>query len=269
MEHLKNLVMYFRGKGLNVPKATEDLFAHIEETLLPHLLRVFQKDNTLFTGEGHVTLIPGVDISGIWTGDDEGWKVVHMALLYSVLHGDPKEKFGKIIDTIKTIVPGLGGGRSTDEIMKVLEEEGTQSSLKDMLDLVMNTRLASIIGDIVQSIKFDDLDIDLENPEQLLYMLENPAASPVLTKLTERAQAALEERIKSGKINQQELIREVEMIRARFQSEFGRYLNEMVVGPGGNTTGNTAAQIMSNSPDARRARMLARLQRKQREKTHR
>lgn len=268
MEHLKNLVMYFRGKGLTVPKATEDLFAHIEETLLPHLLRVVQKDNTLFTGEGHVTLIPGVDISGVWIGDADGWKVVHMALLYSVLHGDPKEKFGKIIETVKGIIPGMGGGRTTDEIMKVLEEEETQSSLKDMLDLVMNTRLASIIGDIVQSIKFDDLDIDMENPEQLLGMLERPAENPVLTKLMERAQSALEDRVKSGKINQQELIREIEMIRARFQSEFGKYLNEMVVGQGGNTTGNTAAQIMSNSPDARRARMLARLQRKQREKTH-
>jgi hypothetical protein len=268
MEHLKNLVMYFRGKGLNVPKATEDLFAHIEETLLPHLLRVIQKDNTLFTGEGHVTLLPGVDISGVWTGDDDGWKAVHMALLYSVLHGDPKEKFGKILETIKSVVPGLGGGRTTDEIMKVLEEEETQSSLKDMLDLVMNTRLASIIGDIVQSIKYDDLGIDMENPEQLLGMLERPAENPALTKLMERAQSALEERVKSGKINQQELMREVEMIRARFQSEFGKYLNQMVVGPGGNTTGNTAEQIMSNSPDARRARMLARLQRKQREKTH-
>ena len=53
------------------------------------------------------------------------------------------------------------------------------------------------------------------------------------------------------------------MLRAKFQSSFGRYLNQMVVGDEGNTTGNTAAQILSNHPDARRARMLARLQKKQ------
>jgi hypothetical protein len=35
----------------------------------------------------------------------------------------------------------------------------------------------------------------------------------------------------------------------------------------GNTTGNTTQQILSNHPEARRARMLARLQKKQQQKT--
>ena len=43
-------------------------------------------------------------------------------------------------------------------------------------------------------------------------------------------------------------------------------MNEQVLGVQGNTTGNTAAQILSNHPDARRARMMARLQKKQKEK---
>jgi hypothetical protein len=99
-------------------------------------------------------------------------------------------------------------------------------------------------------------------------MLRNPQESPVLQELMDRAKMILEDRIKSGKINQQELVREIEMIRAKFQSSFGRYLNEVIVGDaGGGTTGNTSQQILSNSPDARRARMLARLQKKQKEKT--
>jgi tRNA U54 and U55 pseudouridine synthase Pus10 len=94
-------------------------------------------------------------------------------------------------------------------------------------------------------------------------ILRNPQESPVIKEIMERAQAVLEERIRTGKINQQEIAREVENIRAKFQSSFGRYLNEMIIGDQGNTTGNTAAQILSNHPDARRARMLARLQKKQ------
>jgi hypothetical protein len=83
----------------------------------------------------------------------------------------------------------------------------------------------------------------------------------------DRAKMILEDRVKTGKINQQELVREIEMIRAKFQSAFGKYLNEMIVGDaGGGTTGNTSQQILSNSPEARRARMLARLQKKQKEK---
>jgi hypothetical protein len=98
-------------------------------------------------------------------------------------------------------------------------------------------------------------------------MLRNPQESSVINELVDRAKIVLEERIKSGKINQQELMREVEMLRAKFQSSFGKYLNEMIVGDaGGGTTGNTSQQILSNHPDARRARMIARLQKKQKEK---
>jgi hypothetical protein len=98
-------------------------------------------------------------------------------------------------------------------------------------------------------------------------MLRNPKESPALKELMERAQMLLEEKIRNGHINQQELVREIEMLRAKFQSAFGRYLNEMVVGDaGGGTTGNTGQQILSNSPQARHARMVARLQKRQKEK---
>jgi len=266
MEHLRNLTSYFKDKdhARGVPRPTEELFVHIEETLLPHLLRVVQKDNTLFTGETAVSLFPGVDVRDLWDGSDDAWKKVHMALLHSVLHGDPKEKFGKILETAKSLVPGMGS--RADDISKILDDEETQSSFKEILDLVMNTRLASLVGEVVQSIKFDDLDLNVEDPEQILNMLQNPGEHPVLQKLMERAQTVLEDKIKNGKIDQKQLVREIETIRARCQSAFGKYLNEMVTGQAGNTTGNTSAQILSNSPEARRARMLARLQKKQREK---
>jgi hypothetical protein len=266
MEHLRNLVKYFKDKApdRNIPRASEEMFAHLEETLLPRLLQVIKKDNTMFTGEDAVVLFPGVDTHDLWDGSDDTWSKLHMALLHSVLHGDPKEKFGKILDAIKSVIPG--GSEQADEISRILEDESTQSSLKDILDLVMNTRLASFIGDVVQSIQYDDLDLDFENPEDILNMMRDPTSSPALNTLMERAKTIMEDRIRSGKINQQELVREIETIKARLQSEFGRYLNEMVVGSSGSTTGNTSHQILSNSPDARRARMLARLQKKHREK---
>lgn len=260
MEHLRNLINHFKEKGDAVPRAHEDLFKHIEDTFLPHLLRVLQKDNTLLAD---VELFPGMKAT--WAGDEKEWKLLHMAILYSVLHGNPQEKFGKILESIKSMIPG--GSPQADEISKILEDEENQNSFQEILELVMNTRLASLMGDIVQSIKFDDLNIDFENPEQVLNMMRNPQESPVLQELMERAKSVLEDRVKSGKINQQELVREIEMIRAKFQSAFGKYLNEMIIGDaGGGTTGNTSAQILSNSPEARRARMLARLQKKQKEK---
>jgi len=263
MQHLRNFVEHIKSLDESISiRASEELFVHLEEALLPHLLRVMQKDNTVLS---EVEIFPSVKIGHVWQGSDESWKLLHMALLYSVLHGDPKEKFGKILETVKGLLPG-GFGAQTDEISKILEDSNTQDSLKDFLEVIMNTRLVGIVGDIVQSIQFADLDLNFDDPEKLMNMLRNPQESPVIQEVMERAQMILEDRIKSGKINQQELAREIETLRAKFQSSFGKYLNETLVGAPGNTTGNTAAQILSSHPDARRARMIARLQKKQQEK---
>ena len=259
MEHIRNLVNLFRDAHPGL-KAKEELFEHLEQTFLPHLLRVLQKDNTLLS---EVDLFPGIKVT--WEGTDDQWKKLHMALIYSVFHGDPKEKFGTLFDAIKKAVPGMGGaGDQTDEIQKILDDEETKGALSEIMELVMNTRLVSLVGDILGSLSFDDLNIDLENPETLLEMLKNPQDHAGLNQLMERAKSLLEEKVKSGKINPDELRRDIEMIRAKFQSSFGKYLNEAILGDdGADRTGNTSQQILSNHPDARRARMLARLQKKQ------
>jgi hypothetical protein len=193
-----------------------------------------------------------------------------MALLHSVLHGDPKEKFGSIIDAVKKAIPGMGGAGSSsqvDEIQKILEDEETKGALSEILELIMSTRLVSLVSDIFQSLKFEDLNINLDNPESLLEMLRNPQEHEGLKELMDRAKQILEDRVNSGKLNPNDLRRDIEMIRAKFQSSFGKYLNEAILGEDtGNTTGNTAQQILSNHPDARRARMLARLQKRQQQK---
>jgi len=264
MEHLRKLINHFKTKEVpGVPRASEDLFLHIEDVFLPHLLRVLKKDNTLLA---EVEMFPGVKVP--WEGTDEEWSLLNMALLYSVLHGDPKEKFGKILETIKGMLPG--GSSQADEVEKILEDEETKSSMSEMLELVMNTRLLSIVGDVIGSISLDDLDLKFDDPEALMELLRNPQDHPGLKEVMDRAKIILEDRIKTGKINQQELLREIEMIRAKFQSAFGKYLNEAILGEDtGPRTGNTAQQILSSHPDARRARMMARLQRKQQEKARR
>ncbi len=260
MEHLRNLVEIFQEKHPKL-RAREELFQHIEDTFLPHLIRVVQKDNVLLT---EVELFPGIKVE--WEGTEDNWKKLHMALMYSVLHGNPKEKFAKILEAFKGMIPG--GSSQADDIQKILEDEETQTSMSEMMELIMSTRLVSLVGDVVQSIQFADLDINLEDPAQLLRLLQNPQENEALKEIMERARMILEDKIKTGKINQDELRRDIERIRAKFQSSFGKYLNQAMLGEdAGNTTGNTPQQILSNHPDARRARMLARLQKKQQQKS--
>jgi hypothetical protein len=260
MDHLRKLVEIFQEKHPKL-RAREELFQHIEETLLPHLLRVVQKDNSLLQ---EVELFPGIKVE--WEGTDENWKKLHMALMYSVLHGNPKEKFAKILEAVKGMIPG--GSAQADDIQKILDDEETQTSVSEMMELIMSTRLVSLVGEVVQSIQLSDLDLNLEDPAQLLRLLQNPQENPALKEIMDRARAILEEKIKTGKINQNDLRRDIERIRAKFQSSFGKYLNQAMMGEdAGNTTGNTGHEILSNHPDARRARMLARLQKKQQQKS--
>jgi len=265
MEQLRKLIQHCKETNpeIRFPKASEELIVHLENVLLPHLMRIIKKDNTLFEGDERVVLFP--EITFTWKGTDDGWRALHVALLYAVLHGDPKEKFGKIIEQIKTMIPG---GQS-DQIMSILEDKENQDSLKEMIDLVMNTRLASVVGDLIQTLgPSTDLGIDFEDPNELIRMMQNPGDNEAIKELMDRAQLLLKERIQTGKIDQRELIREIEMLRAKMTSKFGKYMNEMVVGAREQpATGNTADQIMSNSPEARRARMVARLQRKLAEKS--
>jgi hypothetical protein len=260
MEHLRNLVNLFKEAHPEL-RANEELFQHIETVLLPHLLRVVKRDDTLFQ---EIELFPGIKVA--WKPSDDNWKKVQMALVYAVLNGNPKEKFGKLMEAMKGAIPGTAA--QADEVQSILEDEETQSSMSEMLELIMSTRLVSLVGDIIQSVDLEGLDIDFEDPERLLQMLRNPQQSEILNEIMMRARAVLEEKIRSGKLNQNELRRDIEKIRAKFQSSFGKFLNQAVLGEDtGNTTGNTAQQILSNHPDARRARILARLQRKHEQKT--
>ena len=260
MEHLRNLVNLFKEAHPEL-RANEELFQHIETILLPHLLRVIKRDDTLFQ---EIELFPGIKVA--WKSSEDNWKKVQMALVYSFLHGNPKEKFAKIMEAMKGAIPGTAA--QADEVQSILEDEETQSAMSEMLELIMSTRLVSLVGDIIQAVNLEEINIDFEDPERLLQMLRNPQQSEILNEIMIRARDVLEEKIRSGKLNQNELRRDIEKIRAKFQSSFGKFLNQAVLGEDtGNGTGNTAEQILSNHPDARRARILARLQRKHEQKT--
>jgi hypothetical protein len=69
-----------------------------------------------------------------------------------------------------------------------------------------------------------------------------------------------------GEFTQHTITAEVEAIKAKVQSLFGNMFNEML---GGRRADVPAAVLMGNTPEARRQRMLARLQKKQREKNSR
>ena len=185
MEHLRKLVAIFKEAHPEL-RANEELFQHIETVLLPHLLRVIKRDDTLFKD---IELFPGIKVT--WTPSDDNWKKVQMAFVYSLLHGNPKEKFAKVMEAMKGSIPG--NLAQADEVQKILEDEETQSSMSEMFELIMSTRLVSLVGDIIQAVNLEDLNVDFEDPERLLQMLRNPQQSEILNEIMLRARDVLQE----------------------------------------------------------------------------
>jgi len=90
----------------------------------------------------------------------------------------------------------------------------------------------------------------------------------VTKKAVSAVQKMIEQKMRTGSLKKEDFIREIEMLKEKFKHSLGRLFKKEffdetpAAGAGGDRPTPTAADLMSNHPEARRARMLARLQRK-------
>ena len=238
---------------LNVDTAIQEL-----ETFYPDLLQIFQKDTAFFSKE---RILFGVDLSR-HTIDEDIWKHLQMSLFSSFFHGDMKRKMGTLLETAKSI--WSASGQSSDEVDRILNDEKTQDHLQDLYEYVTNLRSAKVCLSLLEEIDVDALGITLENPAELMEMVRNPE-HPTMKKCIGAVQKQLQSKLQRGELTQQQLQGDIEGLKLKVQGLFGNVLNESLLG--GRRADVPSTVLMSNSPEARRQRMLARLQRKQREKT--
>jgi hypothetical protein len=241
---------------------TDKIVSHIEKTFFPNLMKIVQKDDTFFTGTEQSLF--GVNLSEIWrtSGISDStkeaiWKHVQLCLIASFLHGDIKEKIGTIMSSMKSLWAG-----KDDEISKVLNDDSSQGHIAAILDFVLETRIAKIFMEIVQEIDISEFDLDFGDPQALLDIVKNPE-HPVVKKITARLQRILHEKTHNGSITPQQLSSEIEAIKAKLMSVFGNAFSEAL---GGGKADIPSSALLGSSPEARRQRMLARLQKKQRDK---
>lgn len=233
------------------------------ETYLPHVMSIIQKTDSFFDESRFVF---GVDVEPLWSDPesprDEIWKFFQSCLISSFLSGDIKSKLGKVLESVKGL--WAGNGQSTDAIDKILNDDESQSKISEILEFLMTTRIATLAKSVLESVDISELGISLESPEQLMEIIRDPS-HPAIKAVMTKVQAILEEKMRKGEFTREILIHEVELIKTKLTDAFGSVVGEMM---GFGTRGdNTPAEvILSNHPDARRARMLARLQRKQKER---
>lgn len=251
----------------NVPDSDESVdmtVKHIEEQYYPHILKILQRDERVF--ESSISF-RGIDLSQLWKEREDSheviWKNLLMCLFASFFHGDFKEKIGTVMKTVK----GLWGvsGHENDEVTRILNDEKSEDYFKEILEYLQETRLAKIFMKMVEEIDISEFDLNFENPQDLVDILRNPE-HPKMKKIIEKIQGMIKRKMEHGEFSQQQIISEIEGIKAKVQSLFGNVFNDML---GGRRADVPAGVLMGTSPEARRQRMLARLQKKQRDKNSR
>lgn len=241
---------------------TEKAVFHIETEFFPQILKITQKDDSFFTDTTRILF--GVNLSDIWKTDgvtdstkDAIWKHLQMCLVASFLHGDLKDKIGTIISTLKTM-----WGGNDDELSKILNDNSSHGHIAAVLEYVLETRIAKIFIEIVQETDISEFDIDISDPQELIEIIKTPE-HPIVKKIASKLQRVLQEKVQNSSITPQQLSSEMEGIKAKLMSVFGKVFAEAL---GGSKSDVSSSVLMGSSPEARRERMLARLQKKQRDK---
>lgn len=229
------------------------------EVFYVDIVKIIQKDNSFFDTE---RIVFGRNLSAV-TNRDTVWANLLPCLFASFLHGDIKKKADKVVGLVKNI--WNASGQENDEITKVLNDEASQGRFEEIIQIILESRIAKVFKNLMESIDLSEFDVNIESPEQLIEMVKNPE-HPVVQHMMKKIQTIIEEKVKRGEINQQAIIQEVEMIKAKAIGLFGNIFNDAL---GGRQSDVPSAVLMGNTPEARRQRMIARMQRKLHEKNSR
>jgi hypothetical protein len=229
------------------------------ESFYPHIGLIIQKDGSFFNEERTVF---GRNLSNIdETKRDLIFKNLVPCMIAAFFHGDIKQKVGKVTEIIKNL--WNASGQTNDAVTKILNDEASEGRFKDILDFILKSRLVKIFTNIMESFDISEFDLNIEDPAELIEMVKNPE-NPAVKKIITKIQNTIKDKIRRGEFDQNTITREVEAIKAKLMSLFGNVFNDAL---GGRRQGNIpTAVIMGNSPEARRQRMIARLQRKLQEK---
>ena len=241
------------GVEYDIVKATIEI-----EALYPEIMNIVQKNDEFFTKP--YTLF---DHSISELNHDIVWKNLPVCIYISFTEGNISDKLESLINLAKSYFIA-NPNEKTDEISKILSSENAQSSIKDFIEYCTNTRIARVLNDILSNFDATEYEFLLKNPEQFMEIAQN-SDHPIVHKFIQQFQNILKERVQRGEITQYQLTQDIEGIKAKLNGLFGSALMEAL---GGTKSDTPAWALNSNSPEARRQRMLARLQKKQREKPH-
>ena len=122
----------------------------------------------------------------------------------------------------------------------------------------MSTKLAKVVSSLVETIDIASLGIDFDNLEDALKSIQEPS-NKIMETVMKKVKDELDSRLRKGEFTKEQLVRDIETIKVKIQGAFGDMFNDML---GARKADVPSSTLLGNTPEARRARMMARLKRK-------
>jgi hypothetical protein len=233
----------------------------------PHIVKIIKKDTTFLTESPRI--LCGVALTPEIMTDDT-WKKLNDCIVQSGIYlfkKRPDELFTTVKCVYNTMMAhtadaGADAPRQA-EIDKILDDETAPSKFKDVLNFIMETRTCRLGLKLVENLA-ETLDMESElavlfSQPNLLDEIKKGEENPTIKKLVGKIRLFMQEKMRNGVINQNQITADIEQIKAKVIQTFGEIFGLVA----GEETKAKSQLLMGNSPEARRQRMIARMQTKQ------
>ena len=256
---IKELNAKFPDQFPNTKIDTEDIDM-FHAVFVDHSLEILKKDASLW-------LVPrvvfGYDLSELWKNEASHpviWGNMQGCLISSMFHGKIDDKLKGNIPLLSTMLKSVIGERS--ELDDILNDETKQSSITEFLDFLKETKMAGLIMSIFERLDFSQLDVDITSFDNIQGKLQELQNNPAMQKIQSDLKSIMEEKGRTGEFTKEIVMQELETIKAKVQELFGSAFNDIL----GTRKADVSAEVITaNTPEARRARMIARMKRKLKE----
>ena len=238
-------------------KISETEIEDFHRIFIQQSLEIFKRDPVLWETP---KLLFGYDLSELWKNSDSHsiiWDNLQACLLSSMFHGKFEAKLEGNMPLISTLLKSFIGENS--EIDSILNDDSKKSAISDFFEFLKETKLAALILSVFGKIDVSKLDVNVTSFEEIQGKLETMQTDPAMLKIQSELKGILEDKAKSGEFSKEIVTQEIQKIKLKVQELFGDAFNDIL---GTRKAEVPAELITSNTPEARRARMLARLQRK-------
>lgn len=252
-EFLSVLHSKFPEQFLDAP-ITENEYKLFDEVFMEDPAIILQRKDSLFDKE---RIIFGHDLSSVWPDIDDAfkktvWKHLQLCTIHSFLHGDVSSKIDNIMQALTPLLKSTGN--YSDEIDSILGKEETKSQASEIIEFLKNSKLLNVFLAVCEGVDLSSLNEDAVDVNNLDDFRNNETIKNLQADVLKVMQA----QFRSGNISQADIAQDIQTLMVKVQSIFGDSMNDML----GTRKGPEAKVALSNSPEARKARMVARMQRK-------